>query len=160
MKDEKYEDLTLLQRPSILISVAQVIVFLILYILISYVAVYLLSALAFLVQHIPLIGAFSISETIIYTITPICIGIGLFSIMTLIFRKYMFGTIAIIICFMFLSYAVISQIISVASAYGIVSWDFFNELWLCVILSAVIVYLFYRRSEFYITKLKDNDSLK
>jgi len=158
MKDEKYDDLTLLQKPSIVISFAQVIVFIVSYICVSYVAAYVLSLLAFLVQHIPIIGAFSISETILYTITPLCIGIGLFSIMALIFRKYMFGTIAMIVCFMFLSYGIISQIILTASNYGILSWDFFNELWLCVILSVVIIYLFYRRSEFYIVKLKDDIS--
>lgn len=152
-----------LLRPTWWMVILQVIVFIALYEVIALAVGFVAELLVNLLSYIPLIGTLIFGsyfgETLMYSITPIVIGIAVISIMGLIFKKYLYSAIALVLIIMYLSYTVISHLIYIGGEHGVISWNFANQVWFDIILCAIIFSALYVRSTLSIhwDKLPDNE---
>ena len=139
-----------LKRPTWWMAILQVIVYIILYELLALAIGFIAELIVTLLSYIPVIGKLvfgsHVVETVKYSITPIAIGIAVISLMGLIFKKYLYNAVALVIIIMYMSYTIISHLIYVAGEYGVISWDFGNQVWFDIILCAIIFSALYVRS--------------
>ena len=78
-------------------------------------------------------------ETLVYTLAPGMIGHLLAVILSFLYSKTKLYTIPCIINFAILAWLLINHLISIASQYGIFSWDTINQIWYDVILCIFII---------------------
>lgn len=139
-----------LKRPTWWIAILQVIVYIILYELLALAIGFIAELIVTLLSYIPVIGKLvfgsHVVETVKYSFTPIAIGIAVISLMGLIFKKYLYNAVALVIIIMYMSYTIISHLIYVAGEHGVISWDFGNQVWFDIILCAIVFSALYVRS--------------
>lgn len=120
----------------ILVAISQIVVFWITYEVIATLVSFVLGivfGIAFNMRFFQSNFWLRISETITYTFTPIIIA----SVVVFIMRKLYFKTklllVPTIINLMILAWMLIDHLITIISQYGLLSWDFANQIWYDVI---------------------------
>lgn len=134
---DKKEDIELI-TPSWWMAVLQVIVFVALYEVISYLVGILVGFGFSIIASVPILSGLlsSLGQGITYTILPLIIVFCVCGSFIFIFKKYYFHLISAIICGMLLSYVVISNLLDVIASNGLISWETANQVWFDVILCA------------------------
>jgi len=147
-----------LKKTTPIISILQLFVFIISFLVIYGVIVFVAFLLSELIKQLPIINIinywFPMSDSILFTFAPIISAFSIHSFCNLLFKKYYFNTISTIIFFALVSWLMVDHIIRMVMKYGLISWDSLNWIWSDVILMAVIFCMFYARTEL---SNKEND---
>ena len=152
-----------LKNPTIIIAVLQLLSLIVLYVAIACLVAFVASLIGYVMDLIPVFNPFHTfakpSEGIFSTITPLAIISCLFAANSFIFKKYLFSIISIVIFFMLLAYLSIDLVIEQAQIYGIVSWEFANQIWFTLILCGTYLFFFVSRSDVlrYLSKSVDKE---
>ena len=154
------EDKVNLKNPKWYIQILQVIAYVVIYEILAYLIGFLMSVVLFLLDKLPkLITAFwpHWDEFFSYTFTPLLLGFAVSELCSIIFKKYYFGKISTILCFMVTSYTVVSQLISVIAENGLINWAVGQQIWFDIILCGLLFSFLYNRSAFSVNfeKVKD-----
>lgn len=143
----------------VLLGALQVFVFMALYEVILYFITFVISFAVFYIADIPVIGFIFtiryITDTILYSLAPLASGALIITVFSLIFKNIYLGSALTI--YAIVSYAIISQLISIISEYGLISWDTANTIWYDIILCAFIGYGVWSLTSYNITKKTNLD---
>lgn len=146
MKEVNYKE------PNVLLSISQLLAFIASYLIIYFVLGIIFISIANFISGISFLQvflyAFPVHETIAYTMLPAFSAFFIYAANDFVYKKYYFNLISTALFFMFLSWLMVDHIISTATKYGIISWDFVNWLWSDAIMVIAIFVLFFKRTKF------------
>ena len=120
----------------ILIGISQIVVFWVTYEVIATLLSFALGivfGVAFNMRFFQSNFWLRISETITYTFTPVIIASAVVFIMRKLYFKTKLLLVPTIINLMILAWMLIDHLITIISQYGLLSWDFANQIWYDVI---------------------------
>ena len=128
-------------------AVLQTVVFVVVYEICAFVIGTLVELLLVAIADVPILSWLlsGVGETLLFTFTPIAIAFAVISIYLLLFKKYYINLISAIVIGMFLSFAVVSQLIEVIATNGLITWRTGNQIWFDIILCGLIFMFLFSR---------------
>lgn len=139
-----------------IIGIFQVITYCLIYEITVWTVYGIWSALLKVLGNIPILSVLCTESFIngtTFSLCPALSAIVIVVLMGLIFKKTKLYIIPTIVIFAILLYTNITNMISVAVNYGIISWDFANVAWSSIILCGIIIFGLFGNTNYKITKV-------